>query len=63
MSVVEIEEAQSQLPEVVLTWARCADSRACCTAGSSNPTRMLMMAMTTRSSTKVKAPTWTHFRP
>src|SRR4051812_36021374 len=33
---------------------RRADSRACCTAGRSNGTSTPMMAMTTRSSTRVK---------
>jgi hypothetical protein len=33
---------------------RLADSRAACTAGSKRPTRVPMIAMTTRSSTRVK---------
>src|SRR5262249_540574 len=34
-------------------WARLAASRAFCTAGSSNPIRMAMMAMTTNNSISV----------
>ena len=36
-------------------WRLAADSRTFCTAGNSNPIRMAMMAMTTRSSIRVKA--------
>src|SRR5262249_43147925 len=39
-----------------LVWhcARCAAARAFCMAGSSRPTRTAMIAITTRSSTRVK---------
>ena len=47
--------------------ARRADSRTCWTAGSNNPTRMPIMAITTRSSTSVKtcASNWiaSHLKP
>src|SRR5438094_558991 len=36
-------------------WARAADSRTFCTAGTKRPMRMAMMAITTNSSISVKA--------
>src|SRR5262245_34001370 len=36
-------------------WVRAADSRTFCTAGTSRPIRMAMMAITTSSSMRVKA--------
>ena len=48
-----VQAGQAELLEMLLHELRRADSRAACTAGSKRPTSTPMIAITTKSSTKV----------